>query len=189
MATESNSEKDLEIKDQEANVSIPSPDHDHSESPTLAASGNDEIHRSQHVARLARTVSTLSNIHQNANPFLATDPALDPTSPQFNVKIWLKTLLHAFSQDPDKYPRHHLGFSYRNLGAYGYGSSSDYQKDVLNVLWRAPSIIHDRISRRRRKIQILQGFDGLVRKGEMVLVLGRPGRSAYFCTLAPLLFY
>lgn len=46
----------------------------------------------------------------------------------------------------------------------------------MNVLWRAPLIAKEWISNRQQKIQILSDFDGLVNSGEMLLVLGRPGR-------------
>ncbi|KAI0139473.1 ABC-2 type transporter-domain-containing protein [Hypoxylon sp. NC0597] len=130
------------------------------------------------VATLARTLTretTRSRHSQDVNPFLSPAPELDPTSPQFDARKWVKTLLHAFAQDPRKYPRPPVGVSWRDLGVHGFGKDTDYQKDVLNVLWRAPLIAREWISHRQRKIQILEDFDGLVRSGEMLLVLGRPG--------------
>ncbi|KPM43984.1 ABC transporter CDR4 [Neonectria ditissima] len=130
------------------------------------------------VAGLARSFSmsrTFSGFPPDINPFISTDPRLDPNSQDFDPKRWTSALLHAFSQDPVKYPRHTAGVSYRNLGVYGFGTSTDYQKDVLNVLWEGPMKVTDWAIRRKSKIQILTGFDGLVKSGEMVLVLGRPG--------------
>ncbi|KAH7165897.1 ABC-2 type transporter-domain-containing protein [Dactylonectria macrodidyma] len=118
---------------------------------------------------------TYSAFPPDINPFLSSDPKLDPNSPEFDPKRWAGALLHAFSQDPVKYPRHTAGVSYRNLGVYGFGTSTDYQKNVLNVLWEAPLRLKDWAIRRRSKIQILNGFDGLAKSGEMILVLGRPG--------------
>jgi hypothetical protein len=138
------------------------------------------------VADLARTFSRSSAVSAprpslqhtfTANPFLSAAPSLEPNSPEFDAKRWARTLLHAFSQDPEKYPRHTVGVAYRNVGVHGFGRPTDYQKDVLNVLWRAPLILRDWISNRQTKIQILRGMDGLVKSGEMLLVLGRPGRQ------------
>ena len=135
--------------------------------------------RQERVAQLARTFTgrSIDSIpSHSANPFLPSDPTLDPTSPSFDAKRWASALLHAFSQDPERYPRHTVGVAYRNLSVHGFGSSTDYQKDVLNVLWRGPQILREWLSNRRSKIQILNDFEGLVNKGEMLLVLGRPGR-------------
>lgn len=132
----------------------------------------------ERVVQLARTFTGTSIVSNtaNTNPFLTNDPKLDPTSPLFDAKRWATALLHAFSQDPQRYPRHTIGVAYRNLGVHGFGSSTDYQKDVLNILWRGPQILREWMANRKSKIQILDGFEGLVRTGEMVLVLGRPGR-------------
>lgn len=128
------------------------------------------------VATLARTLTRETTHFQGVNPFLDKRPELDPNSPQFNARKWAKTLLHAFAQEPDKFPRPPVGVSWRNLCVHGFGKDTDYQKDILNVLWRAPLIAREWISSRQQKIQILDHFDGLVKSGEMVLVLGRPGR-------------
>ncbi|KAI1093930.1 ABC-2 type transporter-domain-containing protein [Rostrohypoxylon terebratum] len=127
------------------------------------------------VATLARTLTRETTHFQGVNPFLDKRPELDPNSPQFDARKWAKTLLHAFAQEPDKFPRPPVGVSWRNLCVHGFGKDTDYQKDILNVLWRAPLIAREWISSRQQKIQILDRFDGLVKSGEMVLVLGRPG--------------
>ncbi|KAI1102526.1 ABC-2 type transporter-domain-containing protein [Jackrogersella minutella] len=127
------------------------------------------------VATLARSLTRETTHYQDVNPFLDSHPELDPNSPQFNARKWTKTLLHAFSQEPEKYPRPPVGVSWRSLSVHGFGKDTDYQKDILNILLRAPLIAREWISHRQRKIQILDDFDGLVRSGEMLLVLGRPG--------------
>jgi hypothetical protein len=133
----------------------------------------------ENVAALARRLTQASTRTAQAsvtNPFQPTEPALDPTSPEFDAKLWANTLFKAFEQDPSKYPRQPIGVSWRDLSVHGFGSSTDSQKDVLNVLWYAPAAIRDFIAHKKQKIQILREFDGLVKPGEMLLVLGRPGR-------------
>ncbi|KAK9788691.1 putative ABC transporter domain-containing protein [Seiridium cardinale] len=132
---------------------------------------------SSRVAALARRLTQASARSEphNVNPFLSSSPSLDPQSPQFDAKKWGQALLQAFAEDPAKYPRQPIGVSWRSLSVYGYGSGVDYQKDILNVLWRAPLMVRDWISDRQQKIHILRDFDGLVQPGEMLLVLGRPG--------------
>ncbi|KAI4601527.1 hypothetical protein KJ359_011657 [Pestalotiopsis sp. 9143b] len=132
----------------------------------------------ENVAALARRLTQASTRpgHANTvNPFESTDPALDPTSSSFDAKLWAHTLFNAFEQDPSKYPRQPIGVSWRDLSVHGFGSSTDFQKDVVNVLWYGPAAFRDFFAKRKQKIQILNEFDGLVRPGEMLLVLGRPG--------------
>lgn len=166
--------------------------HGHQTHHALPSSGSSSeesvARRESRVGELAKTFSRNStafpslashNDNNNNNPFLPPkDASLDPSSPEFDAKKWVTTLLGALSRDPDRYPRHTLGVSYRHLGVHGFGRSTDYQKDVLNTLWRAPLMLRDVVSSRQQqtKIQILKDFDGLIKRGEMLLVLGRPGR-------------
>jgi ATP-binding cassette subfamily G (WHITE) protein 2 (PDR) len=131
------------------------------------------------MAQLARRFShtrTYSTLSTNINPFLAQDPRLDPKSSEFAPEYWARALLHAFSQDPSKYPRHTAGVSWRSLSVHGFGDPTDYQKDVFNAAWRGPLKALNWFSNRQKKINILNDFDGLVESGELLLVLGRPGR-------------
>lgn len=123
---------------------------------------------------LTRTCSR-AGPEPGVNPFLDPSPKLDPNSPDFDAKEWAKALLHHSATEPDKYPRHQAGVAFRNLSVHGFGGDTDYQKDVLNVFLQFPLLVKQWLSHRRRKVDILTNFDGLVRSGEMLLVLGRPG--------------
>ncbi|BCS12093.1 hypothetical protein ALUC_50139S [Aspergillus luchuensis] len=110
------------------------------------------------------------------NPFTThCDPSLDPNSPKFNASHWARTVLHLSSQDPDRFPQRTAGVSFRNLSVHGYGRSTAYQKDFLNAILQVGDLVGGLINRRDRKLQILKNHDGLLRSGEMLLVLGRPG--------------
>jgi len=52
----------------------------------------------------------------------------------------------------------------------------DYQKTVSNMPLSWVGSIRDKISGRKRKVQILNGIDGVLDAGEMLVVLGPPGR-------------
>lgn len=113
------------------------------------------------------------------NPFTgADDPALDPNSGQFDPKRWARTILQLTSQDPEAYPRRTVGIAFRNLSVHGYGSSMAYQKNVFNIIFQAVDMVSNLVNRKEQKIGILKDHDGLLRSGEMLLVLGRPGRYA-----------
>lgn len=126
--------------------------------------------------RSMELIRTVSRIDPTINPFLSSHPSLDPNCrEQFNARKWAKALLQHSAHNPEEYPRLEAGVAWRNLSVHGFGTDTDYQKDVLNVLYQAPLMAKQFLSNRRQKIDILREFDGLVRSGEMLLVLGRPG--------------
>ncbi|KAJ4061402.1 Multidrug resistance protein [Fusarium oxysporum] len=130
------------------------------------------------VLQLARTFSltrTFSALSTNINPFLAQDSHLDPKSPDFEPESWVKALLHTFSKDPSKHPRYTAGVSWRNLSVHGFSDPTEFQKDVFNVIWRSPLAALNWFAKRKQKVKIISDFDGLVKSGELLLVLGRPG--------------
>ncbi|KAI9732526.1 MAG: hypothetical protein M1834_003861 [Cirrosporium novae-zelandiae] len=147
------------------------------------------------VAHLARQMSMLSRkstdygAQGSPNPFTdaSSDPELDPLSPEFRPQKWMKALLHIYSRDPERYPQRTAGVSFSNLNVYGYGSAVDYQDDVGNVWAKGLNMAKSLIgSGEKRRIDILRNFEGLVKSGEMLVVLGRPGSgcSTFLKTIA-----
>ncbi|GFF23501.1 ABC transporter CDR4 [Aspergillus udagawae] len=141
----------------------------------------DEDVAAEEVTRLARQLtrqstrfSTSGNVE---NPFLETkeDSTLNPHSPNFKAKNWMKNLLALSSRDPERYPKRVAGVSFKNLSVHGYGSPTDYQKDVFNSVLEVGTLVRKVMGTGKQKIQILRDFDGLVKNGEMLVVLGRPG--------------
>ncbi|RDW75194.1 AtrD-1 [Coleophoma cylindrospora] len=133
------------------------------------------------ITKLARAITEVSikNAHgEPVNPFLGSDdPALNPSSGKFSAKAWAKALLHLQSRDPERYPERTAGISYKNLAAHGFGEATDYQKTFGNYPLELGGLFQKLVGRgaAKSKIQILRDFDGLVRSGEMLVVLGRPG--------------
>ncbi|KAL4924926.1 ABC-2 type transporter-domain-containing protein [Aspergillus undulatus] len=180
-------------------------DHiDHNRS-TNAHTGNSEKDKSENgetlhgdeagearVASLARQLTRhstrLTAKSTLENPFFLDDPesTLNPQSPNFRVRDWMKMLLEIRSRDPQKYPDRTAGVAFKKLSVHGFGSPTDYQKDVLNVLLEAGTIARRLVGIKMPKIHILQDFEGLVRSGEMLVVLGRPGSgcSTFLKTIA-----
>lgn len=150
---------------------------------------DEKIHElARRISRLSRQSS--SNPADDApNPFVdpGSDPELDPNSKHFSSRKWLQNLLHLTSRDPDRYPRRTTGVSFRNLSVYGYGTAADYQMDVANMWLKAGGWFRGLFGLRKRvRIDILRDFDGLVRSGELLVVLGRPGSgcSTFLKTIA-----
>ena len=125
----------------------------------------------------AHSVKTLGG-HNYPNPFLEQDdldPSLNPTSKAFKPEAWVRTLIGLQSRDPERYPQRVAGVSYKNLHVHGFGSLTDYQKTFGNYPLSLVSLFNRITGRGKRKIQILRDFEGLVKSGEMLVVLGRPG--------------
>ena len=84
-------------------------------------------------------------------------------------------LLAIRSRDPERYPDRTAGVAFKNLSVHGFGSPTDYQKDVLNSVLELGTIARRLVGLKMPKIQILDQFDGLVKSGEMLVILGKPG--------------
>ncbi|KAL8922410.1 MAG: hypothetical protein Q9172_003566 [Xanthocarpia lactea] len=139
----------------------------------------DKDHVDKEVTHLARQI-TASSVKSAGgsypNPFAASDePELDPLSGQFKPERWVKTLIGVQSRDPERYPQRVAGIAYKNLNVSGFGSPLDYQKTFGNYPLEIASLFNTITGRGKRKIHILRDFEGLVKSGEMLVVLGRPG--------------
>ncbi|PWY88623.1 pleiotropic drug resistance protein PDR [Aspergillus sclerotioniger CBS 115572] len=152
----------------------------------------DEKAAEEEVTRLAQRLtrqSTRFSVGGNAeNSFLEVkeDSTLNPHSSNFKAKHWMKNLLALSSRDPERYPKREAGVSFQNLSVHGFGSPTDYQKDVANSVLQIGALVRKITGTGKQKIQILRNFDGLVKSGEMLVVLGRPGSgcSTFLKTLA-----
>lgn len=140
-----------------------------------------DVAKDEAVAQLARSF-TQSSIKTTdghyVNPFQdANNPLLDPTSSSFSQRAWIKTMIGIASRDPERYPMRVAGVSYKNLNVHGFGQPTDYQKTFGNYPLGITSLFDKIRGKGKTKIQILRNFDGLVKSGEMLVVLGRPGRQ------------
>ncbi|PNP85321.1 hypothetical protein FNYG_01338 [Fusarium nygamai] len=97
---------------------------------------------------------------------------LNHSSPSFDFQAWSRTLVKLRSQlNVPTPPR--SGFAFKSLTVRGSSAAIEKQGTVWTILtfpldpraWFRP----------KQTKTILQGLDGLVHKGELLLVLGRPG--------------
>lgn len=135
--------------------------------------------RDKEVLDLARrfSVRTQHSAYQK-DPFeVEKDSVLDPHSSNFSPEAFTKSLLNIQARDPEKWKQRTAGFAFKDLNVYGFGSATDYQKSVGNIFLEAVGLAKKLLGvSKPTKIDILQGLDGLVRDGEMLVVLGPPGR-------------
>lgn len=132
----------------------------------------------RNIMQLARTLTRPEGTAdpQYKNPFFeSVDPALDPNSDKFDARIWTQSVLALSSRNSDRNASRTAGISYRNVSCHGFGNPTDYQKTFGNYILELGNLVGKIRGVGKRKIQILRDFDGLIRSGEMLVVLGRPG--------------
>ncbi len=109
---------------------------------------------------------------------------LNPNGPNFSARAWAKAVAGLVAGGGPGVRT--SGVAFQNLNVHGFGSATDYQKDVINVWLEAIGLVRKLTGGGKRRIDILRDFDGLVRKGEMLVVLGPPGSgcSTFLKTIA-----
>ncbi|KAJ7695504.1 hypothetical protein B0H17DRAFT_1056061 [Mycena rosella] len=143
-----------------------------------------------HLPTLAQTTTRMSQHSKHVNPFEDTggDETLDPRSEKFDIHAWLKSIMNIASRDPENFPTRTAGVTFRNLNVHGFGSPTDYQTTTGNVWLGVFSTLKGwfGMGNGLTKIQILRDFDGIVKSGELLVVLGRPGSgcSTFLKTIA-----
>lgn len=147
--------------------------------PSTLISSLTEVEEAK-ITELAKSISAVEFRDTNGdpiNPFFGTDnPLLDPSSSEFSIESWLQAVMNITSRDPDRYPQGVAGVAYKNLSAHGVGEVMDYQKTFGNYPLELVKFARKLVSEgSSTKVQILKDFEGLVKSGEMLLVLGRPG--------------
>ncbi|KAJ4865463.1 ABC-2 type transporter domain-containing protein [Trichoderma breve] len=131
------------------------------------------------VQQLARQYTHASGIDiqgQATSLFGNNDPdsPLNPMSSKFSGRTWAKTVAKYAAEHGSGF--RHSGISFRNMNVYGYGSETDFQKDVGNVWLSIPDLARQAFSKsNKRRIDILRNCDGVLKSGEMLVVLGPPG--------------
>lgn len=112
------------------------------------------------------------------------DPVLDPASDKFDSYKWARMLVRTMDEEGVK--RRRAGFVFKNLSVAGSGAALQLQKNV-GSLFLAPVRLNEYVSfGRKAEKQILRNFDGVLKSGEMLVVLGRPGSgcSTFLKTIA-----
>ena len=156
-----------------------------------SSSGGSEAAADSAVHKLARQASRMSKTSARTlsdDPFLnaSNDPRLDPTSPKFSARAYTQAVLKVHAKDRNAVPMRRAGIAFRNLTASGIGADTEYQKTIFNAPLALGSMVRGLLGKKGNEIKILDGFAGLVRAGEMLVVLGPPGSgcSTFLKTIA-----
>jgi len=101
----------------------------------------------------------------------------DPFAPNFDSLAWAQRSIAVYRGDPDHNSLRSCGVAFRNVNVHGFGSDHQYQSTVGNLPLSLLGILRSHLSPgARRKVSILKDFIGVVEQGEMLVVLGPPGR-------------
>ncbi|TLD33327.1 hypothetical protein PspLS_00132 [Pyricularia sp. CBS 133598] len=152
--------------------------------------------RNEMVQQLARTYTSRSNAsaaageeNGDANPFLiaSEDPEspLNPSGNNFKAYAWARAIAGMVAAEGGSFRT--SGICFQNMNVFGFGAATDFQKTVSNVWLEAANMLRTVVGMgQTTRIEILRGFNGVVRKGEMLVVLGPPGSgcSTFLKTIA-----
>ncbi|RMY66568.1 hypothetical protein D0863_08338 [Hortaea werneckii] len=127
-----------------------------------------------HVSR-RKSVSSAGDLERRntIDEMSFDDPVLDPNSPKFDLNKWIRLTMRLLDQDDIKVKR--AGVLFKNLNISGSGSALNLQKNVGSFAM-IPFRLNEYINfGHKPKKHILREFNGVVKSGEMLVVLGRPG--------------
>ena len=100
-----------------------------------------------------------------------TDPRFNPEDPSFDFFLWVRKFVRLMEDDGAIVRR--SGFLFKNLDVHGKGAALQLQATVGSG-FMAPFRLREKFSHPPEK-HILNKFNGNLRSGEMLIVLGRPG--------------
>ncbi|CAK7222908.1 hypothetical protein SEUCBS140593_005061 [Sporothrix eucalyptigena] len=108
------------------------------------------------------------------------DPALDPSSPSFDISKWLGRFIRTMRGDGDENPHVQPGVVFKNLTVSGSAPDLQVQQTVLSTIVESlqlPLRIGEALGMRKKapNKRILNKFNGVMNGGELLVVLGRPG--------------
>jgi ATP-binding cassette subfamily G (WHITE) protein 2 (PDR) len=103
-----------------------------------------------------------------ANP---NDPAVDPSNEAFDLSKFLNMFRHQLEGEGIEMKK--VSVVYKDLNVYGSGKALQLQSTVADF-FMAPFRAKEIFGKSQRK-QILHQFNGIIRAGELCVVLGRPG--------------
>lgn len=98
---------------------------------------------------------------------------LDPSAKDFSLEKWLRAFIKDFDAEDLKATR--AGIVWKNLSVSGSGAALQLQDTVPGIALKPLGMIKSLFSRNTERKQILHNFNGNLKSGELLIVLGRPG--------------
>jgi ATP-binding cassette, subfamily G (WHITE), member 2, PDR len=106
------------------------------------------------------------------------DSPLNPSGSSFNAREWTTNLVRLAAKQGQDFRR--VGLCFQHLDVFGYHTPADFQKTVANIWLALPGMVARRLlptsaTSGQTRVDILRDFNGLIRPGEICVVLGPPG--------------
>ncbi|KAE9968334.1 hypothetical protein BLS_005903 [Venturia inaequalis] len=122
---------------------------------------------SQHQTRSStlRRNDTISGLKED-------DPVFDPSHKDFDLYKYLRLFMRDLQADGRETKK--AGIVFRNLSVSGSGAALQLQSTVSDFVL-APFRLRELFSSSKSHKQIIDKFDGVLKSGELLIVLGRPG--------------
>lgn len=171
-------ETDLELDDMGRGFTTP-PNTD-SHASGCGHRSDDESLIDENLTHLARRISSQATSYRNYTPCaLNPEPGshLDPNLHTFKPRAWVREFVRLLESDPKAAEPRALSVAFRRWSVFGWTTGTESQSTTLSILKDIAWYLARRLVRNRqgRQVEILRDFEGVVRKGEMLLVLGPPG--------------
>ncbi|KAI0168176.1 ABC-2 type transporter [Pestalotiopsis sp. NC0098] len=131
----------------------------------------------EEIERIANTLSwrqsaAVDTSLRRISTFADQNQKLDPANKDFELGKWLRKTLQELQSQGVSIKR--TGIAYSNLNVSGTAPALQLQ-DTVSSMAAAPFRPETWSFGKKEHKQILRNFDGLVRSGELLIVLGRPG--------------
>jgi ABC-type multidrug transport system ATPase subunit len=139
------------------------------------------------VQDLARAFTSESRNNQNGSVFIVEDDpnsCLNPNGPHFDPRAWALAVVDKIASSGGSFRT--SGVCFQNMTVSGYSTGTRHQNDVANLWLAAVGLARKKLGYKKNRTAILHQFDGVLQKGEMLVVLGPPGSgcSTFLKTLA-----
>ncbi|USP73527.1 abc multidrug transporter [Curvularia clavata] len=134
----------------------------------VTRSGIDNEGRQELVRLFSVTSPQISRRMSIAAP---GDPEVDPSNEAFDLSKFLKLFRRQLEGEGIEMKK--VSVVFKNLNVFGSGKALQLQSTVTDM-FMAPFRAKEYFGKTQRK-QILHSFDGIIRAGELCVVLGRPG--------------
>lgn len=140
---------------------------------------------SRRPSTLGRRESTGITRMDTVDELALEDPRIDPGNEKFDAYLWARKRLRLLQQEGVKPPR--ASITFKNMNVSGSGEALQLQSTVASVLAAPlrPANFFSFAKGKQHKT-ILRNFDGVIKGGELLMVLGRPGSgcSTFLKTLS-----
>lgn len=122
---------------------------------------------------MSRRRSSVAGVHGEPLAAIDEDAMYNPENESFDIYKWIERFVEEAREEG--FSTKNAGVSFKDVSVYGSGSAIQLQETV-GTFATAPARVGSMFSMKKDDHkQILNCFNGLLKEGELLVVLGRPG--------------